>query len=175
MLKFRWFLLLAAMISTASAHALLITPDDAIDFGPENRMNQIRAVLSAEHSLTSETFEYTTEGEAGGAAHEYEVTFSNTISNPSDALIEWMGEGYLMGATHMLVKDGNHDPGWYLFDISGWDGMETIELNAFWPAGGAISNIRMYGGVSVPEPETLAMFALGLVALFGTARRKRVG
>lgn len=45
--------------------------------------------------------------------------------------------------TYLSVKDGDHDRGWYLFDLAalGWDGVETTILDNFWPSNGTISNV----------------------------------
>ena len=69
----------------------------------------------------------------------------------------------------MLVKDGDNCPVWYLFDISGWDGVSDINLTGFWPGQGAISHVAIY---SVPEPGTLALLAIGLAGA-GLSRRKK--
>jgi hypothetical protein len=80
----------------------------------------------------------------------------------------------MTGANWLVVKDGNQDPSWYLFDISSWDGLEDIQLLNFWPAQGAISHISIFGngGTSVPEPASLALFGIGLFGLGLVARKK---
>lgn len=89
----------------------------------------------------------------------------------SDADIEYMGDGTTFAkATHLLVKDGNADPIWYLYDLSSWDGMETIELRDFWPDGGGISHITLYGTV-VPEAGSLLVW--GTLALTGLCLCRR--
>lgn len=163
-----------ALLIPFSAQALLIGPGDAIDSGPETSNSAIRAVLASDYGLTEIMYKADVDGdEEGTAAGEYHTVFSNSASDPSDADIIWDGVGYIDGATHMVVKDGQHDPGWYLFDISGWDGMETIQLRGFWPNGGAISHVAIYGGVHVPEPGTLSLLGIGLLGI-GLLRRKSV-
>lgn len=114
--------------------------------------------------------------ESGGFAGNYTTTFSNTSTDPEDALIEWDGGAYITDATHLLVKDGNHEPAWYLFLIDGvWDGMESISLENFWPNGGAISHVTIYGGgdsTRVPEPGTLGLLGASLIS-FGLIRRRK--
>ena len=77
---------------------------------------------------------------------------------------------------YLLVKDGNHEPAWYLFDLMnipsgvGWNGTDTIEVTSFWPNGGAISHVSLYGPTAVPEPMTLILLGFGLLGLAGIRR-----
>ena len=104
----------------------------------------------------------------------YDTTYSNTASDPSDALISYTG-GDIMSADWLVVKDGNNAPSWYLFDISSWDGLADIQLTGFWPAQGAISHISVFGNgtdIRVPEPATLALFGMGLLGLAFASRKR---
>jgi hypothetical protein len=110
--------------------------------------------------------------DAGGAdggtyANAYNTTYSNTPTDPSDALINWGGSFYMdCSVCYLLVKDGNQNPAQYLFDISSWNGTDDIELKGFWPANGAISNVQILGTATrVPEPSTIALVAFGFAAL----------
>jgi hypothetical protein len=115
-------------------------------------------------------------GDSGQFGNAYDTSYSNTPSDPSDALVKWLG-GISMDCStcYLLVKDGKHQPAQYLFNISSWDGTEDLKLQGFWPQGGAISNIRILGTAttttSVPEPSTLALFGLSAAA-FGFRRRR---
>lgn len=112
--------------------------------------------------------------EEGPGAPFYTTTFSNTPTDPSDALITRNGPNYAScGTCYLLVKDGNQYPAQYLFDISGWDGKSDINLVGFWPDKGAISNVQIFGARVVPEPATLTTLLLGLGLLgVGSLRRR---
>jgi hypothetical protein len=106
--------------------------------------------------------------DTGPLASSYQTTFSNTVTDPSDALIQYVGGSAIgCGTCYLLVKDGNHSPAQYLFRLTGWNGTDQIVLQGFWPAEGAISNVAIY----VPEPTTLGLMAVGLVV--AATRRRR--
>lgn len=139
--------------------------------------------------------------ESGGFASSYETTFSNTPSDPEDALID-----YISGASidcpdcYLLVKDGNQTPAQYLFNISNWNGTDDISIQDFWVGNGAISHVSIYSAPGdtvdttdvtitsptsdttdttdvtiTPEPATLALFGSGLaIAAARLRRRKKV-
>ncbi|MBL1277467.1 MAG: PEP-CTERM sorting domain-containing protein [Ectothiorhodospiraceae bacterium] len=106
------------------------------------------------------------EGSEEGMANfmmSYETTYSNTMGDPSDALIEYISGDVITDANWLLVKDGDHDPIWYLFDISMWDGLEDIMMIGFWPDKGAISHVSIFDGdttTRIPEPGSLWLFLL---------------
>lgn len=95
-----------------------------------------------------------------------------------EATIAWVQSPHIIpDCTFLLVKDGNHEPAWYFFDLvaAGWDGMETLTLNNFWPGSGAISHVSMYDCTrSVPDGGlTIALLGLGICALGIVSRLTR--
>jgi hypothetical protein len=164
-----------------AAEAISLTPDDAIastsytstidtaeewfkylDIAPEPTL-LYKSNVSGTTGLGADEGPY---------ASSYQTLFSNTATDPSDALITYLsGSSIGCSVCYLLVKDGNNNPAQYLFDISGWDGLEAIVLTGFWPRQGAISNVAIYSGTPVPEPGTLLLLSIGATGVI--ARRLR--
>lgn len=127
--------------------------------------------------------------ESGNAMGYYTTAFTyESMGDATGATITWDGSMFIScGNCFLIVKDGNHNannpPPWpqYIFDISGWDGQDTITLSGFWPGPGAISNVAIWNNASngggtvaaIPEAETYAMMLAGLGLVGFAARRKR--
>ena len=113
--------------------------------------------------------------EEGPFAASYSTSFFNTPSDPADATISYIsGPKITAEDIYLLVKDGNHSPTGYLFDISAWNGEENLVLTGFWPAQGAISHVSIYtngNASSVPDGgATLILLGMGISGL-AAARR----
>jgi len=167
----RYLMAVSIALIAMQAHAtLMLTPGDAIDSGLQNNTPDILQYLEANYPLLGDEL-YKAEvggGEEGSLAGSYETTFLNTASDPSGALIEFVSGPYFDCPTcYLLVKDGKHDPAWYLFNLGSWNGMESISLSGFWPQQGAISHIGIFGSPSenVPEPGIMGLLAIGLMAI----------
>jgi hypothetical protein len=121
--------------------------------------------------------------ESGLYAPDYTTTFFNAPTDPMEADIVWNGPGiFSYQNEYLVVKDGNsQNPNVYVFDLNaaGFTGTETIQLRGFWPAQGSISHVSMFASgpyenpPPVPEPTSLAIWALGMVAAGFGARRLR--
>ena len=176
MMKYIGIVLFALMLPVGANAALILSPGSEVTSGPETGQPQIDAAVTAflGYSLT-EVYKQNVGGtEVGSAAGWYTTTFANSELDPKDADIVWDGGSFISDPSYLLVKDGKQDPGWYLFDISSWDGQETIQLRDFWPNQGAISHVSLYGGGGgeVPEPGPLGLLGAGILGLY-IARRRR--
>jgi hypothetical protein len=189
----RLFAALAALMlsSTAFAAAYTVSPGSELLKGdvPNNPdgTDVYCLVGGNEYDKASKswTFEELYKDNVGGSesgtfASSYSTEYFNTPTDPEDATIKY-GSGDSITCTqtdrcYLVVKDGNNDPIWYIFDISTWDGTSAIEMTDFWPSNGAISHVAIYGGsggtYEVPEPGTLGLLGLGLFGM-GLIKRKK--
>ena len=105
----------------------------------------------------------------------YSTVFSNTATDPADALISYVDgtfDAIVCPECYLVVKDGSQPQ--YLFNIGSWNGTDSIKLTGFYPNQGAISHVAIFGKtVSVPEPGTLALMGIGLLGLGAFKGRKR--
>jgi hypothetical protein len=189
---------MALAMAGSQAQALFITPSDCDDFGgsiecdtgndPSN--SELVSYIEMNFGVIELYKENTPDNagdpddESGPFADSYDTTFANSETDPEDATVTYTGTGgdsISCPECWLLVKDGNHDPAWYLFNIVNWDGEEIIELRDFWPEGtgddgkplgGAISYVSIFGGppgTNVPLPGPLSLLCIGL---FGVCIRQ---
>jgi PEP-CTERM motif-containing protein len=162
------------------AQALLLTPSTSgviagNAYGPTNCEPEcVSAVFHDEDITLLYKMDRTDATESGLFAAFYETQFLNSPTDPSGAeitnsLVAWI----TCGDCYLAIKDGNHSPGYYFYDLSGWNGKDTITLADFWPQQGAISHVAIWGDKqSVPEPGTLSLLGAGLLlAAFGSRRK----
>ena len=173
----KWSLVCFLILFSTQAHALSITPSTgALLTGDQTSQHVIDTVIASTLAFAGaeELYKQDVDGpEVGSLAGSYQTFFSNTPSDPSDALIEYVGGPLVGSIAFLLVKDGKHSPAWYLFNLTdlGWNGTDDLVLSAFWPDKGAISHVTLYG-TAVPEPATMLLLGFGLLALAGLGRRK---
>ena len=88
---------------------------------------------------------------------------------------------------YLVVKDGNHSPGRYLFNLAlspyEWDGVMMLKLSGFWQSGflerfqsgqGSISHVAIYGVSPIPLPASVWLFGSALIGFIGYSRRRIV-
>ena len=137
-------------------------------------------ILSNDDILYKNDYDYDTGTETGPYKNYYETDFTG---DPNDATITWVLNSpyYITDPTYLLVKDGMiGDPAWYLFDLNNlngvaWNGQDTITLSGFWTGQGAISHVAIYGTNTIPEPASLAIWAVIAAGGAAVAARKRRG
>lgn len=112
---------------------------------------------------------------SGTFADSYLTTFDNDPLDPTAALIEYIiGQAAIQcPSCYLAIKDGAATPGYYFYDLSSWNGTDSIEMTGFWfGTQGAISHVAIWGVHQVAEPATVGLLGLGLLG-FGLARRRR--
>ena len=172
---------LLALGTVMSAQALSITPDTMPQTtGTQTSQAQINAAIAPIIGTATELYKQDVGGsESGSLAGSYTATFSNTPGDPSNALITYDGGSIVGDTAWLLVKDGNNNPAWYLFNLTdlGWNGTDDVILTGFWPDNGAISHVALYGttgggGNGVPDAgSSLALLGLALMGLAGIRQR----
>jgi hypothetical protein len=131
--------------------------------------NDVEGIVGTDVELVEAYKQDAGGGESGSFAGVYDTVFANTALDPEDATITFTGtagEQIACPECYLLVKDGNQDPIWYIFDLGDWDGMESLVLTGFWPDQGAISHVSIFsGGRAVPGPAPFVLMGIGLLGI----------
>ena len=171
------------LVFGVNANALSITPASSILTGNENNVPDILIAIQSTIGSAEELYKMDAgaSSASGVLAGSYATSFNGDLSGGTISLIP--------GATSIvdpsqplffLVKDGKHEPAWYLFDLSlsglNWNGLEPLQLSGFWPGQGSISHVALYGtSAPVPEPSTMLLLGSGIMGLafFGRKRMNK--
>ena len=188
-------LLQIALIGAAthlSALALPITPSSGVLNtsrwqGNETGESGIQTAIASYLGTSTELYKQDHElplplpAPEGTLASSYSTVFLNTPEDPQEATITYIGGLFVGPTAFLLVKDGNQEPAWYLFNLTtlGWNGTETLLLTDFWPNQGAISHVSLFGtqqqpgpGPTVPDGGTTSVL-LGVALLILASLRPR--
>jgi hypothetical protein len=164
----------------SSASAIIIDPDSGVLNtsrwqGNENDQNDLNPIIASIVGNSVEQFKVESVI-SGPLAGSYNGSFT-----ADSGLISWTGTGQddiIRPDAYLLVKDGNHEPAWYLFNMTalGWDGSsDDIVLFGFWSeTQGSISHLTLYSGSGTTVPDGGSMLVLlgGAVTVLGFLRRK---
>ncbi len=170
------------LVFAAHAQAITVTPSISVASGTLSDYQQSGSVIellgppyTIEISNELYRYEFDVDPPASGIlSQNYEIIDDNP--ERSALTIHYTSGAHVSGdnITYMIVKDGNADPAWYLFNLTDyWDGIANIELEGFWPGDdskGQIGHISLHG-TAVPLPGTLLLLGTGLLALVGVRRK----
>jgi hypothetical protein len=107
--------------------------------------------------------------ETGPFASAYQTAFASSASFPEDASITYGSGGAIDASSlYLYVRGTVSGPAYYIYDLFapaiGWNGLDGLMLQDFWPGAGSIEQLSIVGvrQTAVPEASSLALLMLGL-------------
>ena len=185
--------LVAALLSLSSvAHAISLTPTPGtfVLAGNETSegviQNKITVYFNSLGLSLDQLYKATQAAgtpDVGDFAGSYSTAFSNGATDQFAHAYITHDDGtpaINSSSVYAFIRDGNYvNYNWYLFDITGWDGLEAINFDGFFSTSSTtsknISHVAIYGNrsTSVPDSGTTAvLLGLGLVGMSFVSRRK---
>jgi hypothetical protein len=182
-------LMVFSVVFTASANTISLTPlsSSLVLKGDDSRQNAIDQALNSKYPGLALLYkgERVDENSAGVSSEDFAASYATMFFNAdladSDARITWINGAPSINSlpVYALIKDGISVPNWYVFDISGWNGMDTIEVSGFFIGAKQtrdISHVSIYGNqiqttTRVPDgASTVAILGIAIVGLAGLRR-----
>jgi hypothetical protein len=182
---------MAVLAISHQAQALTLLPTEAtcssdpsipclLASGTDQSQDDINAAIDSLIGDATVLYKSTqsTGAEVGPYVGQYDTVYGTL--DPASAQISYTNPDPISSdPVYVLIKDGKiADSGvaWYLYDVSGWNGTETLDFSGFFLGNqGKISHVSIYGTVStVPDGgSTLTLLGSALFAFGVVARRFR--
>lgn len=185
-------LMLCCAVFTSSANpippnTISLTPlsGSLVLKGNDSRQNVIDQALNSLYPGLDLLYKGTRaeENSAGVSSEDFAASYATSFFNAdladSDARITWINGAPFINSlsVYALIKDGISVPNWYVFDITGWNGIDTIEFSGFFIGTQQtrnISHVSIYGNQTTRVPDGASTVAILGVAIFGLAGLRRM-
>lgn len=169
----------AFAISTSGALALTITSSTAtFSTGNGAAPSSINPGGATIQYFANGAFSY---DDGGAFDASYDITWSDAIGIffPQDATITYVNPPALtLDPIYLLVAGSSTNPDWKVYDLSAWNGTETISINNPFGPNKAIDYLKIYMGnqtttTGVPDGGTTALMLGSILLGMGMIARRK--